>query len=105
MVKLFLFSSSKKHNVDVWEDSIIGVDVQEDGQWLLATCKTHLLLVPTVVEGRAASGFTKSLGNDKPKPIRLHLRPEHIAMMGSHVNFTVARFNTGQREEKVIVTS
>lgn len=93
----------KMYSIAYFIDAIIAVDVQEDGKWLLATCKTHLLLMPTEIEGRA-SGFTKSLGPEKPRPIKLHLRPEHIAMMGQHCSFTAARFNTGQNHEKSIVS-
>jgi hypothetical protein len=42
----------------------------------------------------------------KPVPIRLQLRPEHVAWMQSVVSFTAAKFNTGEDgSEKAIITS
>lgn len=31
----------------VHPDPIVGIDVSEDGQWVLATCKKYLILVNT----------------------------------------------------------
>jgi len=91
-------------------DPIIGVDVSADGRWLVATCKTYLLLIDLLIgDGRykGSLGFDRSFPADsKPIPRRLQLRPEHTAYMTSPVNFTPARFNTGPNEtEKTIITS
>ncbi|KAJ3340341.1 hypothetical protein HDU83_007115 [Entophlyctis luteolus] len=98
-------------------DPVIGIDTTEDGKWIIATCRTYLLLVCTEakdakVSGAVFSGFNKSLGSQKPFPVRLQLRPEHVAWMGGVVSFTTAKFNTssnadsaGQFEETSIVTS
>lgn len=87
-------------------DPIIGVDVTEKGDWILATCKDYLLLVNTSLKGSDKdTGFNKRMGEQKPIPIRLKLRPEHVAYMGVEVSFTRARFNTGESDEKYIVTS
>jgi hypothetical protein len=87
-------------------DPIIGIDVTEKGDWVLATCKDYLLLVNSTLKGSETdTGFNKRMGDQKPVPIRLKLRPEHIAYMGVEVNFTRARFNTGESDEKYIVTS
>lgn len=86
-------------------DPIIGIDVTEDGKWIIATCKNYLLLINTTPK-EGTSGFHKSMGEQKPIPRRLQLKPEHVAWMGIPVNFTAARFNTGQdTEERTIVTS
>ncbi|KAJ3090213.1 hypothetical protein HK100_007514, partial [Physocladia obscura] len=97
-------------------DAVLGIDTTESGKWVIATCKNYLLLVCT--DGRDSksangtfSGFNKSLGDQKPFPVRLQLRPEHVAWMGGSVSFTAARFNTssgnesGEFEETSIVTS
>ena len=85
-------------------DPIIGIDTTEDGNWILATCKSYLLVIPTqTTEG--GSGFNKSMGKEKPVPRRLQLKTEHIAQMGGVINFTPAKFNTGQSQERSIVTS
>ncbi|KAI0677601.1 VID27 cytoplasmic protein [Trametes maxima] len=91
-------------------DPILGVDVTADGRWIVATTKTYLLLIDTLIgEGR----YTGSLGFDrsfpataKPIPRRLQLRAEHVAYMDHSVSFTPARFNMGEgKEENAIVTS
>ncbi|KAI9352542.1 VID27 cytoplasmic protein-domain-containing protein [Zopfochytrium polystomum] len=79
-------------------DPIIGIDTTDDGKWIVATCKTYLLLVNTEVNdktGKTISGFTKSLGDSKPAPKRLQLKPQHSAFIGGAISFTPARFNTG----------
>lgn len=89
-------------------DPIIGIDVTESGKWIIATCKTYLLLINTEIEGTDALGFSKSLmGQDRqPKTtVRLQLKPEHVAYMGTPVSFTPARFSTGESEERSIITS
>ncbi|WVR00053.1 hypothetical protein IAU59_007195 [Kwoniella sp. CBS 9459] len=91
-------------------DPIIGVDVSADGRWLVATCKTYILLIDTLIgDGRykGSLGFDRSFPADsKPIPRRLQLKPEHVAYMEDPVSFTPARFNTGVNEaEKTIVTS
>ena len=91
-------------------DPIIGVDVSADGRWIVATCKTYLLLIDTLIgDGRYAGslGFDRSFPADsKPIPRRLQLKPEHLAYMATEISFTPARFNTGEGQvEKNIVTS
>ncbi|KAI9001032.1 VID27 cytoplasmic protein [Trametes punicea] len=91
-------------------DPIIGVDVTADGRWIVATTKTYLLLIDTLIgEGRYTGqlGFDRSFpANAKPIPRRLQLRAEHVAYMGHSVSFTPARFNMGEgKEENAIVTS
>ncbi|KAH9943458.1 VID27 cytoplasmic protein [Epithele typhae] len=91
-------------------DPIVGIDVTADGRWLVATTKTYLLLIDTLIgEGRYTGqlGFDRSFPADaKPIPRRLTVRPEHVQYMGGSVSFTPARFNMGSgKEENTIVTS
>ncbi|KAI8803463.1 VID27 cytoplasmic protein-domain-containing protein [Cladochytrium replicatum] len=93
-------------------DPIIGIDTTENGRWIVATCKTYILLVNTEipsdeggVTGSGPTGFQKPMGEKKPHPKRLQLKPEHVAWMGTEVNFTPAHFNAGEGDEKSIVTS
>ncbi|GAA5944036.1 hypothetical protein JCM3775_006819 [Rhodotorula graminis] len=100
-------------------DEILGVDVSADGRWVLATCKTYLLLVDTRIPESSSSRYAGQSGFDrsfpaaeKPTPKRLTLRPEHVAHMqevqgGEGVSFTVAKFNTtlSGEAETTIVTS
>ena len=77
-------------------DPITGIDVTADGRWVVATTKTYLLLIDTLIgEGRYTGqlGFERSFPADsKPIPRRLQLRAEHVAYMGKQVSFTPARF-------------
>ncbi|KAH8105865.1 VID27 cytoplasmic protein [Cristinia sonorae] len=91
-------------------DPIVGVDVTADGRWIVATTKTYLLLIDTLIgEGRytGSLGFDRSFpANAKPIPRRLQLRAEHVAYMNHSVSFTPARFNMGEgQDENAIVTS
>lgn len=86
-------------------DPILGIDTTENGKFVLATCKTYLLVLGLEMKGSEQTGFSKSMGDQKPVPKRLQLKPEHAAWMGESVNFTVAKFSTGQDEEKTIITS
>ena len=36
---------------------VLAVDVTADGQWILATCKTYLMVIPTKIDG--TTGFEK----------------------------------------------
>ena len=76
-------------------DPILGIDVTSDGRWVIATCKTYLLLIDTLIgEGRYAGslGFDRAFPADaKPQPRRLQLRGEHAAYMGHDISFTPAR--------------
>ncbi|KAG5358125.1 Vacuolar import and degradation protein 27 [Yarrowia sp. B02] len=96
-------------------DPILGVDVSADGKWILATCKTYILLIDaTIKDGKYAgeTGFKRSFAKDaKPRPKRLQISPEHVAFMlaetGSGLNFTKAHFNQGpnSREQTVVTSS
>lgn len=82
-------------------DPIIGIDVSADGRWIIATCKTYLLLIDTLIpEGAGryggSSGFDRSFpAAQKPTPRRLQLKPEHVAYMQQNakegVSFTPAK--------------
>ncbi|THH19864.1 hypothetical protein EW146_g1400 [Bondarzewia mesenterica] len=91
-------------------DPIIGIDVTASGRWIVATTKTYLLLIDTLIgQGKYSGslGFDRSFPADaKPQPRRLQLRAEHVAYMDHVISFTPARFNLGQdQEENAIVTS
>lgn len=82
-------------------DPILGIDVTADGRWVLATCKTYLLLIDTLIPESAgkyggSSGFDRSFpASQKPTPKRLQLKPEHVAHMQEQsregVSFTPAK--------------
>lgn len=96
-------------------EPIIGLDVSADGRWVLATCKTYLLLVDAQgKEGQKNAGklgFEKAFAKDeKPQPRRLGLTPSHVAQFQHEtktpLSFTPAKFNAGQNQtETSIITS
>eukprot|EP01027_Heterolobosea_sp_BB2_P019820 GEZU01027919.1.p1 GENE.GEZU01027919.1~~GEZU01027919.1.p1 ORF type:complete len:800 (-),score=232.88 GEZU01027919.1:129-2492(-) len=85
-------------------DPIRGVDVTANGQWIVATCKTYLMAIPTTIPDSETTGFQERMGKDKPLPRRLQLLPEDVKLIGD-VNFTPASFNMGVDGETWIVTS
>ncbi|KAL8679613.1 MAG: hypothetical protein Q9186_004126 [Xanthomendoza sp. 1 TL-2023] len=95
-------------------EPIIGLDVSADGRWVLATCRTFLLLVDAMqTEGKNEGklGFEKPFAKDsKPQPKRLTLQPSHVAQFHHETKaalaFTPARFNTGvDDKETSIITA
>ncbi|KAF0315413.1 Vacuolar import and degradation protein 27 [Colletotrichum sp. SAR11_59] len=114
-VRLFdrLGINAKTH-IPALGEAIIGLDVSADGRWILATCRTYILLIDAMQKSgknEGKLGFEKSFAADsKPQPRRLALTPEHVAQFahetGKPVSFTPARFNTGtDAEEKSIITA
>ncbi|KAJ2157559.1 Vacuolar import and degradation protein 27 [Coemansia sp. RSA 552] len=92
-------------------EPILGIDVTSDGRYVVATCRTYLLLIDTKLpeDKQARTGFQKAFpAAQKPAPRRLQLKPEHVVYMGGPVSFTPAKFNQspdGNSSEKTIVTS
>lgn len=77
-------------------DPIVGIDVTRDGRWIVATTRTYLLLIDTLIgSGRyeGSLGFDRSFPVDaKPQPRRLQLRSEHVAYMNHTISLTPARY-------------
>jgi len=103
-----------KTHIPALGEPIIGLDVSADGRWVLATCRTYLLLIDALQkEGKNEGklGFERSFGKDsKPQPRRLGLQPAHVAQFQHEtkaaLSFTPARFNTGvDDKETSIVTA
>ncbi|KAL8711043.1 MAG: hypothetical protein Q9220_004424 [cf. Caloplaca sp. 1 TL-2023] len=95
-------------------DPIVGLDVSADGRWVLATCRTYLLLIDalqTSGKNEGKLGFEKGFAKDsKPQPRRLTLQPSHVAQFQFEtkvpLSFTPARFNTGvDDKETSIITA
>ncbi|KAB5545784.1 VID27 cytoplasmic protein-domain-containing protein [Coniochaeta sp. 2T2.1] len=103
-----------KTHIPALGEPIIGLDVSADGRWVLATCRTYLLLIDAQQKSgknEGKLGFEKSFAADaKPQPRRLALTPEHVAQFSHEttkgVSFTPAKFNTGAgTEETSIITA
>ena len=89
-------------------DPIVGIDVTADGRWIVATTKTYLLLIDTLIgEGRyqGSLGFDRSFpASAKPIPRRLQLRSEHVAYMNHDISFTPARSDICELSLKLSLT-
>lgn len=114
-VRLFdrLGINAKTH-IPALGEAIIGLDVSADGHWVLATCRTYLLLIDAMQKdgkNEGKLGFEKSFAKDsKPQPRRLGLTPSHVAQFQHEtkqpISFTPAKFNTGvDDKETSIVTA
>ncbi|KAA6403354.1 MAG: putative VID27 null [Streblomastix strix] len=92
-------------------DPIIGMDVSQDGLWIVATTPTYLLVLntelPTSSEAQKIIGFDKSIPKDGRKaPVKLQLDYKDVIRLVGIVSFTPAKFNYDpQTLERTIVTS
>ncbi|KAL6121765.1 hypothetical protein NUSPORA_01270 [Nucleospora cyclopteri] len=68
-------------------DEITAIDTSKSGRLVLCTCKSYLLL------HEVHENYAKPLGKNKKSPKRLQLKPQHLALINSHVNFTPAKFD------------
>ncbi|POS82797.1 hypothetical protein EPUL_006217, partial [Erysiphe pulchra] len=103
-----------KTQIPALGEPIIGLDVSADGRWILATCRTCLLLIDALQKdgkNKGKLGFERSFAKDsKPQPRRLGLTPSHVAQFqhetGFPLSFRTAHFNTGEgHEETSIITA
>ena len=103
-----------KTHIPALGEPIIGIDTSADGHWILATCRTYLLLIDALQKGgknEGKLGFEKSFAKEsKPQPRRLGLQPSHVAQFQHEtrtpISFTPASFNTGlDSSETSIVTA
>lgn len=84
---------------------VTSIDLTKDATWLVATCDTYLIVLPTSAYG--VNGFQKSITKKRRKARQLQLAPADIVKFDlKTVKFTPARFNLGSNtEEKLIITS
>ena len=103
-----------KTHIPALGEPIIGVDTSADGRWILATCRTYLLLIDALQKdgkNEGKLGFEKSFAKEsKPQPRRLGLQPSHVAQFQHEtktpISFTPAKFNTGlDASETSIITA
>ena len=96
-------------------DEILGLTTSNNGRYLLATCKTYLLLIDVMInngKNTGKLGFERSFSiSEKPIPRKLQLKPEHIAFIkskyGKSLQFSIATFNetNNEIEPTLIITS
>ncbi|EAR95804.2 Vid27 cytoplasmic protein (macronuclear) [Tetrahymena thermophila SB210] len=90
-------------------DPIKGLDISQDGKWILATCQTYLILFPTYdCSNVTKNGFNSTIKIDnRPVPIRLQLSSEdQYYLKLKEIGFTPAKFdNCLTKKEKFIVST
>lgn len=89
--KDLLSAPKAKTTLPGFGDPILGIDVSSDGKWILATCATYLVVIPSEAEGK--NGFQAPLGKNKPAPRRLTLKPQDIKLIGKVLVITNLSFN------------
>ncbi|KAI1001588.1 hypothetical protein K3495_g6610 [Podosphaera aphanis] len=102
-----------KTHIPALGEPIIGLDVSADGHWILATCRTYLLLIDAEQKdgkNKGKLGFERSFSKDaKPQPRRLGLTPSHVAQFqhetGCPLSFRTAHFNVGEGLEETSIVS
>ncbi|KAH7831862.1 putative protein involved in vacuole import and degradation [Monocercomonoides exilis] len=89
-----------KTMMSVGPEAIIGIDVSADGEWVVATTQTCLLVVPTLLsastEASPISCFTKSMPREDKARLqvrRLELSYRDVMRLGGRVCFTPAKFD------------
>lgn len=81
-------------------DPILSLDCTKDGRWILATCKTYLLFVPTFYQDKNA--FQTTIKNiEKPTPRMLKIHPKDMMSLGiKDVDFENGRFDDSEKEKE-----
>ncbi|KAF4657933.1 vacuolar import and degradation protein 27 [Perkinsus chesapeaki] len=76
-----------------------------DGRYVLGTTAKYLVLIDTQLSG-GITGFDKSMGQNAPELISISLTQEDFIKYGlKDINFTPARFESGDHGEESIVTT
>ena len=85
---------------------ITGIDLSKNGNWILATSKAYILLIPTLCRN-GKNGFDHRMGAEKPIPRKLKLANSDLIKYNlSGHSFTKATFDTSADfDETLIVTS
>ena len=105
LINIIIYSLTKLL-INLLIDAIKSVDVTANGKYVLATCDTYLLVIPTACK-EGNNGFNVSMGKEKPKPKILRLNNNDISKYNiSKISFTPARFNVDKvNGETNIITS
>ena len=85
---------------------VTGVDVSQDGTWIVATTNRDILVIPTLCPN-GKTGFSTRMGKNKPRPRRLNIRNTDLVKYGlTQAVFTKATFDNGDaRHDTHIVSS
>lgn len=75
-------------------DEVRGIDTSRDGSLILCTCRSYILLFSV------SSNYSKN--SKDAVPVRLQLKPQHLAHFDTAVCFSPAKFD---KNDSVVVTS
>jgi len=86
-------------------EPIIHIDTSKDAAFILATCRSHIMLIPTFQDGK--SGFSTTFRKDnKPRPIILKVNPKALAKNGiQNLNYSYAIFDNKSQKETLIAAN
>lgn len=92
-----------KNNYPGLGDPILFIDCSKDGNWVLATCKTYLMLIPTFHEN--TNGFTHTIKNvNKATPRIIRIHPKDQKKLGiKEVDFVNAKFDESEKEKEQFI--
>ena len=86
-------------------EAILHLDTSKDGNFILATCRSHIMLIPTLQDGKSGFGTTFRKDN-KPKPIILKVNPRTLMKHNiKELNYAYAMFDNKAQRETVIVAN
>ncbi len=76
-----------------------------DAAWLLATTKSYLMLVQTIIDGK--NGYKQSISKDRRTPFRLTILPQDMKKYKmTEIDFQPAKFNDNENlSERCIIAS
>lgn len=86
-------------------EAILHIDTSKDGQFILATCRSHIMLIPTFQDGK--NGFSHMFRKDnKPRPIILKVNPRSMARLKiEHLSYSYAIFDNKSNRETLIAAN
>jgi hypothetical protein len=86
-------------------EAILHIDVSKDGSFILATCRSHVMLIPTFQDGK--SGFSHMFRkSNKPHPIILKVNPRSLAKLSiKSIDYTYAIFDNKSQKETLIAAN
>ena len=83
-------------------DPISHVELTSDGEWILGTCATYLVLIRTTSEDGSSSGFSKSIGNSADVITLALSHQDVVSYKLKQIEFSPAKFDESRN---VIITS
>ena len=102
MLKLFyLVLEVNKIIIIITLENIKSIDVTGNGKYLLATCESYLMVIPTACKDNN-NGFNISMGAEKPKPKVLMIDIGDFALKFT-VLFWVAGYSDRYDDTKALV--